>query len=45
MKKIETRENDLEAPRDRLEALLRLILYCLVIGFTAVIVLLLIVLK
>ena len=42
MKKLETRENDLEAPRDRLEALLRLILCCLVIGFVAVIALLIV---
>ena len=37
MEKLKTRENNLEEPRDRAEALLRLILACLVIGFVAVI--------
>ena len=31
------RENNLEAPRDRAEALLTLICACLVIGFTSII--------
>ena len=37
MEKLKTRENNLEEPRDRAEALLRLILACLIIGFTAII--------
>ncbi len=42
MEKLKTRENTLEEPRDRAEALLRLILACLVIGFAVVIALIIV---
>lgn len=38
---MEKRENNLEEPRDRAEALLRLIFICLIIGFAAIITVLL----